>query len=379
MNLVVLGLSLTSSWGNGHATTYRALLREFAARGHRVTFLERNTPWYARHRDLAQAPYARIELYDSLDELQDCHAALVRQADAVIVGSYVPDGIDVCDWVLRTAHGVTAFYDIDTPITLDAVADGTCAYLAAADIPRFSLYLSFTSGPVLHRLETELGSPCARPLLCSVDPTVYRPQPRQARWRLGYLGTHSADRQPGLERLLLTPARALPTEDFVVAGAGYPESAEWPPNVTHHEHVPPAEHCDFYNDQQFTLNLTRAAMRRIGHSPSVRLFEAAACGTPIISDHWTGLEEFFHPGRDIFIADNAEDVIRLLRDTPLERALLVGESGRRRVLERHTAAHRAAELEFRLAEARRPAPPPPELAAPPADRHHSSPVASLGR
>ena len=118
MDIVFLGLSITSSWGNGHATTYRGLLRELARDGHRVTFLERDVPWYAMHRDLPEPPYGSTHLYASLDDLRVRFAGLVARADAVIVGSYVPDGQQVGDWVLQTATGVTAFYDVDTPVTL---------------------------------------------------------------------------------------------------------------------------------------------------------------------------------------------------------------------------------------------------------------------
>lgn len=353
MKLVVLGLSITSSWGNGHATTYRGLLREFADRGHTITFLERDTPWYADNRDLPQCRYAPVSLYRSVEELQEQYATTVREADAVIVGSYVADGIAIGDWVLHTARGVTAFYDIDTPVTLAKLGVGACDYLSRDLIPRYDVYLSFTGGPTLQRLEREFGAPLARPLYCSVDPTEYYPQPQPAAWELGYLGTYSDDRQPALEALLLRPASALPASRFVVAGAQYPAEVKWPANVTRIEHLPPTRHREFYNRQRFTLNLTRAAMIAAGYSPSVRLFEAAACGTPIISDAWSGLDEFFVPGKEILVARSSDEMQSLLEQTTAEAARAIGDAARRRVLARHTAAHRAAELEQHLNDARR--------------------------
>jgi spore maturation protein CgeB len=348
MKLVVLGLSITSSWGNGHATTYRALLREFAARGHEVTFLERDLPWYADNRDLRQFPHAKIRLYASLDELRRKFAATVRTADAVIVGSFVPDGAAVGEWVLGTAEGVTAFYDIDTPVTLAKLRRGDHAYLTPALVRRYQLYLSFTGGPTLRRLENEFGSPRARPLYCAVDTKVYQPVEARERWELGYLGTYSPDRQPGLEELMLKTARRRRTSRFVVAGPQYPRELRWPANVKRVQHLPPSAHVAFYNAQRFTLNLTRADMKAAGWSPSVRLFEAAACGTPIISDEWPGLEEFFTPGREILVAHSAEEVDALLRTTSPGQAAVIGAAGRARVLQAHTAAHRAAELELHL-------------------------------
>lgn len=345
MSVVILGLSITSSWGNGHATTYRGLVRELAARGHRVLFLERDVPWYADNRDLAQPPYGRTVLYGSLAELRARHCAAVRDADLVIVGSYVPDGVAVGEWVVRTAQGATAFYDIDTPITLAALGRGTCAYLTPALVARYHMYLSFTGGPTLDVIEARYGSPMARPLYCSVDETLYAPEPVAPRWDLGYMGTYSDDRQPRLERLLFAPARRLPRGAFVVAGPQYPPSIAWPRNVTRVTHLAPRDHRPFYNAQRFTLNITRAHMIAAGYSPSVRLFEAAACATPVISDPWDGLDRFFEPGAEILIACRSADVLRYLRDLPERERLAIGARARRRVLAEHTAAHRAAELE----------------------------------
>jgi Uncharacterized protein conserved in bacteria len=352
MKIVVLGLSLSSSWGNGHATTYRGLLRELSLRGHEVHFLERDVPWYADHRDLIELPGVQLHLYDSLDELELRHLADLRDADAVIVGSYVPDGIEVGNLVLEHATGVTAFYDIDTPVTLAALRRGHVDYLSADQISRYRLYLSFTGGPTLTELEHRWHSPAARPLYCAVDPRAYYRENRAtASWDLGYLGTYSADRQPSLERLLLDPARRSPARRFIVAGAQYPAALTWPANVERVEHLPPARHRRFYNRQRFTLNLTRADMIAAGWSPSVRLFEAAACGTPIISDVWPGLENFFTPDHEILLAHSGDDVDRLLRDLSPADAAEIGRAAQRRVLAHHTAAHRAMELEAHLMEA----------------------------
>ena len=352
MRLVVLGLSITSSWGNGHATTWRALLRAFARRGHEVTFLERDVPWYAAHRDLPNPVFCATRLYRDLEELaRGEHAALVAGADAVLVGSYVPDGVAVAEWALATARGLVAFYDIDTPVTLAKLARGDHEYLSPGLVPRFGLYLSFTGGPTLRRLEDGLGSPMARALYCSVDELAYRPGDVPPRWDLCYLGTYSADRQPKLEELLLRPARALPGLSFAVAGPQYPAGIDWPPNVERAEHLPPPEHPAFYAAQRYTLNVTRADMVAAGWSPSVRLFEAAACGVPVVSDAWEGLDSLFRPGREILLAETAGDVLRLLRDIPEDRRAAIGAAARARVLAGHTASVRAGELEGHLLEA----------------------------
>ena len=346
----VLGLSITSSWGNGHATTYRGLVRELAARGHRVTFLERDVEWYASNRDMPNPAGCTTVLYESLAELRERHAALVREADVVIVGSYVPDGVAVGEWALATARGAVAFYDIDTPVTLAKLARGEHEYLTPGLVARYDLYLSFTGGATLDRLERELGSPAARALYCSVDPALYYPEPREARWDLGYMGTYSDDRQPTLDRLLVEPARRWADGRFVVAGPQYPPHLAWPDNVERVTHLAPREHRAFYNAQRFTLNVTRADMVAAGWSPSVRLFEASACGTPIVSDWWEGLGDVLRVGEEILVARDADDALRAVRGMPEDERLALGAAARARVLASHTAAHRAAELEAHVAE-----------------------------
>ncbi len=290
-------------------------------------------------------PFGSLALYRSFDELRARFATKVRSADAVIVGSYVPEGVAVGRWAQETARGPVAFYDIDTPVTLAKLAKGDFEYLAPELIPDYDLYLSFTGGPTLRRLEAEFGAPAAHALYCSVDPDLYGPTGEAPEWDLGYLGTYSDDRQPVLDRLLLEPARRRPDLDFVVAGPQYPASIRWPANVERIEHVGPDEHPRFYGRQRFTLNVTRADMIRLGWSPSVRLFEAAACGTPIISDHWRGIETLLEPGREIFLASSPAEVLRLLRGLPEAERRAVGKRARARILAEHTAAHRAAELE----------------------------------
>ena len=345
LRIVIIGLSITSSWGNGHATTYRGLVRELARAGHDILFLERDVEWYAGNRDLPNPPDGRTVLYRSLDELKQMFAGDIEAADLVIVGSFVPEGSEVGRWVVDHAAGITAFYDIDTPVTLAKLARGEEEYISRDLIPRYDLYLSFTGGPTLDRLEREFGAPLARPLYCSVDPDLYYPEAVPERWDLAYMGTYSDDRQPGLSELLITPAARWRKGRFAVAGPQYPADIRWPSNVHRIEHLPPARHRGFYAAQRFTLNLTRADMVAAGFSPSVRLFEAAACGTTIVSDRWEGLETFLEPGREILIAESSEDVLGWLRELADEERLAIGARGRARVLSEHTAAHRASELE----------------------------------
>jgi spore maturation protein CgeB len=185
----------------------------------------------------------------------------------------------------------------------------------------------------------------ARPLYCSVDPWVYFPQTCAPRWDLGYLGTYSDDRQPAIEALMLEPARGWPEGRFVIAGPLYPPHLVWPPNLARIEYLPAREHRAFYCAQRFTINITRADMIAAGYSPSVRLFEAAACGVPIISDWWNGLDELFEVGTEVLVSRTAADTLRYVRELPDAERRAIAQRARDRVLGEHTAAHRAAQLE----------------------------------
>jgi spore maturation protein CgeB len=345
MRLVVLGLSISSSWGNGHATTYRALLKAFAARGHDILFLERDVPWYSNNRDF-MPDFCTLRFYRTVEELGRWEDE-ITEADAVMIGSFVPDGAAIARRLQKITRGVTAFYDIDTPVTLARLDSGEVDYLARDHVSAFDLYFSFSGGPTLTRLAQQYGARAPRALFCSVDPEIYRPCHVPVRWDLSYLGTYSADRQPMLEQLLLEPARQRPNRRFCVAGSQYPSDLHWPDNVERVEHVPPDRHAKFYSASRFSLNLTRADMVAAGYSPSVRLFEAAACGSPIISDAWPGLSDFLTPDREIAVACHSGDVLRILEEPPAFGAEM-SKAARARILSEHTAQYRAQEFETEL-------------------------------
>lgn len=354
MKFVIIGLSVTSSWGNGHATTYRALLKELKTLGHDILFLEKDVPWYSGNRDMPNPGFCRLGLYKTNEELKAGYAKQVSEADVVIVGSYVQQGVEVGNWAIETANGVTAFYDIDTPVTLAKLERQDYEYLDPEIISKYDLYLSFSGGPILKHLEEHYGSPMARTLYCSVDPDLYYPEEKEKKWQLGYLGTYSTDRQPTVQELLNKPAAEFPEKEFVVAGPQYPKDFPWSKNVERIEHLPPARHREFYNSQYFTLNVTREDMIKAGYSPSVRLFEAAACGVPIISDYWHGIDSIFEPEKEILIAKSSSEVVEYFRSISEEERKEIGERARQKVLKSHTAKARALELVNYVKEVRQP-------------------------
>lgn len=343
MKIVILGLSLSSSWGNGHATTYRSLIPGLAKLGHHVHYLERDVPWYAANRDLVRPPYCELSYYTSVQQLQSQYGDELRRADAVIAGSYIPDGIEVIDLLLSLAPGRVHFYDIDTPVTLARLRRGDEEYISRRQIPQLVSYFSFSGGPTLDVLRSEFGARRARVLYCSVDPDRYAPTGEALAWDLGYLGTYSPDRQPTLERLLIAPARRLPHRRFVVAGPQYPADIGWPANVERIEHLPPEHHASFYSRQRFTLNVTRADMRAIGWSPSVRLFEAASACTAILSDSWPGLQSIF-PADAIRVVETSDDVEAALTGISTADRNAMAARAQQIVHSRHTGLRRAQQL-----------------------------------
>ena len=347
MKIVICGLSITSSWGNGHATTYRALVRALHARGHEVVFFERDLEWYASNRDMPEPPFCRVHIYESWPHVQPLLRRELADADVAMVGSYFPDSAGAIATVLDSNAAVKTFYDIDTPITVSKLRSGDVEYLTREQLKGFDIYFSFTGGPMLRELEEKFGAKRAVPLYCSFDPDRYRMSEPDERFRcdLSYMGTYAADRQAKLQKLLCEPASELAHNTFIVAGPQYPADIRWPENVKHIIHLEPKLHPLFYSSSRFTLNLTRKDMTDAGYSPSVRLFEAAGCGAAIISDTWPGIETFFSPGDEILLAESSTSVTRYLTQLSTPEAEMIGLRAQERVLAEHSAKKRAIQFE----------------------------------
>ena len=347
MKIVICGLAITSSWGNGHATTYRALVRALDARGHKIVFFERDLEWYASNRDMPEPPFCRVHNYDRWEDVRPLLRRELSDADVAIIGSYFPNGAAAANEILDCRAAVKAFYDIDTPITISKLQTGDAEYLRRDQIPGFDLYFSFTGGPMLREIESRFGARRAVPLYCSFDPTRYRLCEADSKYRcdLSYMGTYAPDRQSNLNELLCEPARLLRDNQFIVAGPQYPAEIQWPRNVKRIVHLEPKFHPPFYSSSRFTLNLTRKPMIAMGYSPSVRLFEAAGCGAAIISDHWDGLESFFIPKREILLANSRQDVVGFLSHLSDQQVREIGRRAQERVLREHSAEKRALQFE----------------------------------
>jgi spore maturation protein CgeB len=346
MKLVIFGLTISSSWGNGHATLWRGLCKGLARLGHEVVFFERDAPYYASNRDWHTMPHGELVLYDSWSTVAPRAQRELADADAAIVTSYCPDAVLAAEAICAAPRPVSAFYDLDTPVTLARLRSGErVPYVPAGGLAEFDLVLSYTGGSALAELESSLGAREAQPLYGHVDPDVHHRVAHVDRYRadLSYLGTYAADRQPALERLFLEPARRHLDRRFLIAGAQYPQDFPWVSSVYFVQHLPPCEHAAFFSSSKFTLNVTRAAMASMGWCPSGRLFEAAACATVLLTDSWPGLRDFYEPGDQLLIATDPESVSNALELTDEEIAR-IGRAAHERTLDEHTCHHRAQTL-----------------------------------
>jgi spore maturation protein CgeB len=348
MHIVIFGLTISSSWGNGHATLWRSLVKAMLRRGHTVNFYEKDVPYYAGARDLHVLPEGgRLRLYSELDTVRREVERDLYDADLALCTSFCPDGPAACELILMSDAGIKAFYDLDTPVTLDALSSGfPVQYLPPQGLADFDVVLSYTGGPALDELKSRLGARVVAPLYGSVDPESHLPVPAREEFRaaLSYLGTYAEDRRGALEQLFLRPAQHLPQERFLLGGAQYPDSFPWTENIAFVRHLPPDLHSAFFSSCRATLNVTRAAMARYGFCPSGRLFEAAACGAPLLTDTWEGLDQFFVPGQEVLAVSTTNDVVEALSLSDAELRTMA-HVARQRTLAEHTGTHRVMELE----------------------------------
>jgi spore maturation protein CgeB len=347
VRIVIFGLTISSAWGNGHATLWRGLCRALGERGHDVTFFERDVPYYAAHRDALEPAGCDLRLYSHWDEIRDLAAKTVADADLAMVTSYCPDGRDASALVLDSTAQIRVFYDLDTGVTLSRIRRGEeVPYLPEDGLADFDLVLSYTGGRAMSELRTQLGARQVAPLYGSVDPDAHRKVAPNVAMRsdLSYLGTYAVDRQQALHDLFIEPARRRPHRKFLIGGSQYPPNFPWEQNIYYVWHMPPPSHPEFYCSSSLTLNVTRGPMAEMGYCPSGRLFEAAACGTPLLSDYWEGLETFFEPGREILIARTTDDTVDAL-DLSQEGLRRLADAARDRTLAHHTAACRVRDLE----------------------------------
>jgi spore maturation protein CgeB len=351
VRLVLFGSSIVSSYWNGAATYYRGICKAMHARGHEVVFVEPDLYERQSRRDLVDdPPYAEVRVCRGWDDL-------VRELRRARGADLVAKCSGVGGWELELARGVlelqqpktlVAFWDVDAPQTLGlAFAEATKQGEGfRALIPRYDLILLYGGGPPVQHAYSQLGARASHPIYNAVDPDEYFPAQLDSGRAadLIFMGNRLPDREERVRSLFLRAAELAPDMSFILGGEGWGD-CPLPANIRWIGHVPTAEHRGWNCSARVVLNINRQAMAEYGFSPPTRVFEAAGCASCLITDSWAGLEEFLEPGREVMVANSAEEIVGCLRSTTAAAARAIGRAARERVLRDHTYSQRAELLE----------------------------------
>ena len=354
MRIFVFGSSITSAYWNGAATYYRGIYRNLADLGHEITFAEPDIYDRQQNRDISEIEYANVIVYQTpkdIDELIE----IAGTADLVIKHSGVGANDDELERrVLECQRKgrLVAFWDVDAPATLERVEDHADDLFRPL-IPRYDFIFTYGGGPEVVRHYLQLGARNCHPIYNGLDPDSHfpvLPNP-ELECDLVFVGNRLPDREKRVERFFLHAAELAPELRFILGGEGW-SGKPMPPNVRWIGHVGTALHNQINCSARIVLNINRESMADVGFSPPTRVFEAAGAASCLITDHWTGVETFFKPVREILIARNAEDVVHHLRTVSSHEAKRIGSAMRVRALREHTYAQRAAEVDAILSRAR---------------------------
>ena len=370
MKLVIFGLTITSSWGNGHATLWRGLVRALGARGHRVVFFERDVPYYAMHRDLTAIAGHHIQLYDSWDAVRDVAARHVRDADVAMVTSVLPRrrGRERSrarvggsrSRLLRSGYAGNAQPRWRTGAHVE--------YLPPQGLG------ALRSGPQLHgrgaltALRDRLGARLVRPLYGSVDPDVHRPTASRPAFDadLSYLGTYAEDRQAPLTALCSSSRRGSARICGSSSAARcIPESFTWTPNIYYVSHVPPARPSRLLQFLAPDAERDARGDGRDGPLPVRPVVRGRGVRRADPEDWWEGLDAFFEPGREIFVADDDRAGARRRSACDDETRRRVARAARERTLDAHTAEQRVPSISNERSRTRSPVRNAPDMTGAP--------------
>jgi spore maturation protein CgeB len=345
MRLTFFGSSLVSCYWNGAATYYRGLLRALHELGHEIVFCEPDAYGRQEKRDLLEdPPYARVVVYRTEDERD----ALVEDAFATSAWVVKCSGVGVWDRELEEAVAaraggevMTAFLDVDAPATLGRVAASADDPFRAC-IPRYDHVFTYGGGPPVVAAYTRWGAKACTPVYNALDPQEHRPPPNRSapEWDLLFMGNRLPDREARVEEFFFAAARLCEGARFALGGEGW-GNKKLPANVTYLGHVPTARHNELNAASRLVMNIHRDSMVENGWSPATRMFEAAGSAACQVTDAWLGIEDFFAPGEEILVAEDAHAVARYVRETHVVTAHGIGEAARRRALRQHTYAQRA--------------------------------------
>ncbi|MFB6351759.1 MAG: glycosyltransferase [Bradymonadaceae bacterium] len=348
MKIAFFGSSLVSAYWNGAATYYRGLIRALADRGHSIRFFEPDVYDRQAHRDIPDPSWAEVIVYEA-DESEAARAlARASTADLVVKTS----GVGALDRflnrsVLAAQDTVTdvVYWDVDAPATLERMTDNPDDPFRDL-VPRYDAIFTYGGGPPVVDGYAEFGAAACHPIYNALDPRTHHPVDPVERFEadLSFLGNRLPDREQRVEEFFFEPAGRMADRRCLLGGSGWADKPR-PDNVDFVGHVYTDDHNAFNCSAEAVLNINRQSMADYGYSPPTRIFEAAGAGACLISDDWKGIETFLEPGREVLLAEDGDEVVRIVRELTPERAAEIGRRARARLIDEHTYEHRAAQLE----------------------------------
>jgi spore maturation protein CgeB len=353
MRIFAFGSSITSSYWNGAATYYRGIYKQLRALGHQITFAEPDAYGRQQKRDAGDFSYVESIVYKHAAEIpallaqaEECDL-VVKHSGVGVFDEPLEEGVLKC----RSAGTSVVFWDVDAPATLARVqANQDDAFRSL--IPEYDFVFTYGGGPPVVDHYTRLGARNCHPVYNALDPETHHPVPPDPALAcdLLFVGHRLPDRERRVEEFFLRAAELAPEFKFALGGEGW-EGKRLAENVRWIGHVGTSDHNRVNCSARMVLNINRDSMAGVGFSPPTRIFEAAGAGACLITDCWAGIETFFVPGNEILVAGNAEEIVRLLRDTAAAEAQEIGGNMRRRALHDHTYALRAREFDTIVANA----------------------------
>jgi len=348
LSIAFFGSSLVSAYWNGAATYYRGMVRALHRLGHRTTFYEPDAYERQSHRDMDDPDWATVVLYPATESGVCRSLEAAKGADLIVKAS----GVGVFDQLLerevlllKREGTKVIFWDVDAPATLERIGRDPQDPFRRL-VPQYDLILTYGGGDPIVSAYGSFGARVCIPIYNALDPDTHFPVNTESRLEadLSFLGNRLPDRESRVEEFFLSVAGRMPARRFLLAGSGW-EDKPRSGNVNYLGHLGTRDHNAFNCSPMAILNVSRDGMARNGFSPATRVFEAAGAGACMITDSWQGVEQFFEPEREIYVAGSGDEVVEILDRLTPSVAAAVGSRALTRVRAQHTYAHRARQFE----------------------------------
>lgn len=352
--------SLVSDWNHGNAHFLRGLVRELVRMGHKVRCYEELGCWSLASLMKHEGQFA-IEAIDrfraAYPELdvrfyQSSHPGFRKFLEQELRGTQV---ILLHEW--NDPSVVNSVLALKQKLRFIALFHDSHhrAYTSAGEILKYHLHLVdgvLAFGEAIRRIYSEgFGVSRTWTFHEAADVTQFRPLVREKQNDLVWIGNWGDDeRTHALKEFLVGPAASLPKRRVAAYGVRYPLAALdelRQAGIEYRGYLPNLASAEVYAASAVTLHVPRQQYANgLSGIPTIRVFEALACGIPLLCSPWSDDERLFHPGEDYLVARDGREMKahweNLLRDPAARRQM--AERGMKAIRERHTCAHRARQL-----------------------------------